>query len=330
MHKRLSLFRLGLVGLASVAGAGSLLVAWGSLVACESLSETSPLPDFDAEPIDVGAPPLVEDEEEPTPTTPDAGPPPPAGRIRLANLLQGPSAVDLCVKQDPSGPWEGQKITVDAPSPKPDGLKFGEVSAHNNLPAAAAGTRYQFRVVPVGGACDGEGATIFASIPSTILRQNAGLTLVAVGVIEPGVDAGDANPRGVAINDVLAPPANVTAVRLVHGVPDLPAVDLVINGETVVTGVRYGSAIGFPYTSTNGFATLAAGIPANATLSLRAGTTVRSFTVPERVRRGVAVTVFAAGNISGGDHRLQVLLCSDRSPPPGETLASCTKLDPID
>jgi hypothetical protein len=330
MDKRLSLFRLGLVGLAGVVGFGSLLVASGSLVACESLSETSPLPDLDAQTFDVGYVPPFEEKEEEEPPPPDAGPPPPASRIRLANLLQGPEAVDLCVKQEPTGAWEGQKITVDAPSPKADGLAFGEVSAHNNLPVAGAAARYSFRVVPVGGPCDGDGAVIYATIGPTTLRQGAGVTLVAVGVVDPGVDAGDANPRGVAIGDVLAPPATVTLVRLVHGVPDLPALDLVINGETVATGVKYGTATGFPYTSTTGFASLAAGIPANATLSLRAGTTVRSFAVPDRVRRGVAMTIFAAGSISGGDHPLQVLLCADRSPPAGETLARCTKLDPIE
>lgn len=333
MASRVSLFRLGFLGIAGSLTVGALAVTSSSLVACESLSETSPLLDEDAAAnYDAGyiPPPAEEDASAPPSAQTDAEPPPPSGRVRLANLIQGPTAVDLCAKRDePGATWEPQKITVNSPAPKPDGLLFGEVSTHLFLPAASgAGTKYLFRVVSLGSPCEGEGGAPLASIASTALRQNTGLTLVAFGLVAEGVDAGDGNPRGVAIGDVLSPPSNATLVRAFHGVPDMPPFDLVINGETAATGVKYGSAIGFPYTSTTGFASLAAGIPDKATLTLRAGTTVKSYTVPERVRRGVAVTVFAAGSLSPGKQPLTVSLCADRSPPEGEKLATCTKLEP--
>lgn len=330
---RISLLRIGLLGFGGFVAIGSLAVAWSSLVACASLSETSPLPTGDASDLDTGFVLYPEDAETPAPSTPDAGPPPASGRVRLANLLQGVKAVDLCAKRDePTGTWEPQKITVNSPAPKPEGLLFGEVSTHIFLPVAtAAGTKYLFRIVALGSPCEGDGGAPLASIASTALRQGGGLTLVAVGVVpEGGVDAGasDSIPRGVALSDVLQPPATAALLRVFHGAPDLPAFDVVINGETALTGVKYASAIGFPYTSTTGFASLPAGVPDNATLTLRAGTIAKSYKVPSRVRRGVAMTVFVGGRLNDGSSPLVVNLCADRSPPEGDQLATCTALEP--
>jgi hypothetical protein len=331
MASRVSVFRLGFLGLASAAAVGSLAIASSSLVACESLSETSPLLDEDAASMyDAGyvPPPAEEEASAPPPSQPDAEPPPPTGRVRLANLLQGPSAVDLCAKRDePGRSWEPQKITVDSRAPKPEGLLFGEVSTHIFLSAAAgSGTKYLFRVVPLGSPCDGEGGAPLASIASTALKQSSGLTLVAFGVLTEGADAGDSRPKGVAIPDVVSPPSTATLIRAFHGVPDMPPFDLVINGETAATGVKYGSTVGYPYTSPTGFASLAAGIPDKAKLTLRAGTMVKSYVIPERVGHGVAMTVFAGGSLTSDKQPLTVSLCADQSPPEGEKLATCTKL----
>jgi hypothetical protein len=125
------------------------------------------------------------------------------------------------------------------------------------------------------------------------------------------------------VNDTLAPPATATLFRVFHGVPDIAGFDVVVNGETLTPGVKYGNAIGYPYTSTTGYATVPAGIPEDATLTLRSGTTVRSFTIPERLRRGVAWTVFAGGTAD----KLTVSLCSDHTPDEGD-VADCKKLAP--
>lgn len=332
------LLRHVIIGGAFLAGVSG--VVFGA--ACASLSDTSPLPSPDASDLDAGAPPPEPEEASVTPPAPASDAAPPAsGRVRVANLIRGSGAVDLCVKVDPSGPWEAGWITGQPASfsgvAKGDGLNFGEISQHVFLPAAEGpnGTRYQFRIVPLGGACDGKNpdgsaAIILASVGATILRQGAGLTIYGYGVIADGVDAGDGNPRGSVISDTISPPGNVSLFRVVHGVPDIAAFDVVINGETVLNSIRYGTAYGFPYATVSatappppGFANIAAGVPEEATLTLRSGTTVRSFTVPARLRRGIASTVF----VGGSANQLTVQLCSDRTPASGD-LATCTKLVP--
>jgi hypothetical protein len=327
---RPSFLRAGFLGVGAVAVAGALAIAWSSVTACNSLSDVSPLPDVDASSdFDGGFVPPLEDAA-PTPSTSvDAGTFASA-RVRLAHLLQGVDAVDLCARLDPptAGPWEPRKITANPDGEKPEGLKFGEVSRHFVLPVpTAAGARYVFKVVAVGQPCEGDGGAGLVNIPVQTLRQTGGLTLVATGR-SIGEDAGDANPRGAALTDTVAPSQAFSLFRVFHGVPDMAAFDVVINGETVLTGIRFGSAIGHPYSTTNttGFANIAAGVPANSTLTLRAGTTVRSFVIPERLRRGIASTVFVSGSLRGDDP-ITATLCSDRTQPVGETTATCTKLD---
>lgn len=322
-----ALFRTSILGGAFFLSAAA--VAWTSLSACESLSQTSPLPPEDASDLDAGA--LPEDPDEPPPGTSsggtvDAGPAPASGRVRLANLLQGPSSVDLCAIQGMT--VRSQLITANPSEPtqasKPDGLKLGETSQHVFLFADVKGTPYTFRVVPAGADCSDMTTQVYATITSataTLLKQNSGITLVVFGEIKEGVDAGDATPRGIALADTISPPATASLFRVFHGVPDIAAFDVVINGETILSGVKYGTSFGYPYTSTSGFASIPAGIPEGATLTLRSGTTVRSFTIPARLRRGIASTVF----VGGTSDKLVVSLCSDRSPTKGTT-ATCDKL----
>jgi hypothetical protein len=242
--------------------------------------------------------------------------------------LIGSPALDLCSKSDAFGAaWEGQKITVGASTPKPDGLNYGEVSTHVFLPVpTSAGTKYQFRILPVGGSCDTD-AGIGVSIPAgtnTSLRQGGGLTLAVVGDVNAPAGS-DASPKAVVVSDVVAPPTSFALLRAIHGVPDMPAFDVLISGASVITGVRFGSGIGYPYSSFTGFVNIAGGIPANSTVTLQAGTSVRNFTLGDRVRSGVAETLFVSGRLSGTPP-LTATLCSDRSPPQGDVVATCTNL----
>jgi len=185
-----------------------------------------------------------------------------------------------------------------------------------------AGTKFTFKVTPVGTDCADPTQPVYASISTPVtIRGGAGITVVAIGISKDGVDAGDAIAKATTIGDTLAPPATSSLVRVFHAVPDIAAFDVVINGETVVTGVKYGGASGYPYTSTTGYASIPAGVPEDATLTLRSGTTVRSFTVPKRLRRGAATSIFVGGTAD----KLTVELCSDRTPDKGDT-ADCTRL----
>lgn len=322
MPRTMSLHYVGFVSLAGLSAFGGLAVAFGSMASCASLSDTTDVPDGAPVEFDSGVVPSVGDGGGgPPPATSD---PAPSGRIRLANLLEGGGAIDVCARQEnpASSPWIANLVSDVEPFTKPGGLSSGQVSGHKFLNAAPKdGTRYVFRVIAAGSPCDSQDSPPIANIAATALRQGQGLTLVAFGVAT-GSDAGDANPRAVAMGDVVTPANTSAQVRAFHGIPDMAAFDLVINGETVAQGVKYGGASFFPYSSTTGFKEVAAGIPNNALLSLRAGTTVRSYTVADRVRRGVAVTIFTSGRAASPT----VSLCSDRSPADGATVAECTKL----
>lgn len=330
----ISLFRTGLLGSMFVITAAG--VGWVSLSACASLSQTSPLPPDDASDLDAGQPPDEGDQSSSSGSTSgsassSSGDLPTSARIRLANLLQGPDAVDLCIKNadQPTLPYFSHSISdpdtayVTAVAVKSDGLAFGETSQSLSVNVdPKAGTKYTFKVTPVGTDCADATQPVYASIATPVtLRGGGGVTIIVSGISEKDVDAGDAIARATSVSDTLAPPPNASLLRVFHAVPDVAAFDVVINGETILTGVKYGSALGYPYTSPSGYASIAAGVPEDATLTLRSGTTVRSFTIPTRLRRGAATSIFVGGTKA----KLTVELCSDRTPDKGDT-ASCTKL----
>jgi hypothetical protein len=313
---RYGIFRIGIFGFGGVFSLCALVLVPS---ACESLKDVSLVPDGSIDDLDAGdIPEPPEDSgDNVTPPGNDAAPPA-SGRVRLANMtVDAPGPVDLCVKAGTpaNAPWEGPRIA---------GLSPGQVSAHFFLAVPGQTAQYLYRVVRSGAACDGDPGAVVFNFTAQSLRQAGGTTLAVVGNAS-GADAGDANPRGVALTDNVSPPANATQFRAIHGIPDMPAFDVVINGETVVSGIRFGSAIGFPYANsdTSGFKSIPAGIPEGSTLTLRAGTTVASFTVPQRQRRGIAVTLFTTGRIAS---QVVASLCSDRSPPAGESLATCLNL----
>lgn len=318
-----SLFRTGVLGSTlALCAAGSL---WALLSACESLSQVSPLPPLDASDLDAGQPP--EEEESSSSSSSgglDAGSSN-AVRFRLSNQLKGPDAIDYCVKSDLQGSvWENNLVSENENKAKPDGLFFGETSqVHISLTGPGAGSKFQVKIVRPGTDCADPDADVYATLAAPVTaRQNTGVTVVAYGKLEDGVDAGDATGKVTTIGDTLVPPGTTSLFRVFHGATDIAAFDVVINGETILTGVKYGTVSGYPYTSATGYASIAAGIPESATLTLRSGTTVRSFTIPERLRRGIANTVF----VGGTKDSLKVNLCSDRSPGDDEELSKCQKL----
>lgn len=321
-----SLFRTGVLGGIFALGATGAL--WASLSACESLSQVSPLPSPDASDLDAGQPPDEPDNSSSSSSSGgavvDAGPQN-AARLRLSNQLQGPDAIDFCVKSDAPGSTYVNNLVSENPDkePKAEGLLFGETSQSTfQLTAPGAGSKFSVKIVAPGTNCNDPAAPVFATLAVPVaIRVGQGATIVAVGKLESGVDAGDATGKVASMGDTLAPPATASLFRVFHGATDIAAFDVVVNGETLITGIKYGTAIGFPYTSPTGYATVNAGIPEGATLTLRSGTTVRSFTIPQRLRRGIATTVF----VGGTKDKLTVNLCSDRTPDKGNT-ASCQKL----
>lgn len=323
-------FRNSFVGL-SVFGATmfALYTSVTSLTACGALDNTSPLPPTDASDLDAGQPPPDDSTSSSSSSSggsTDSGPPAVSARVRLANLLQGPGSIDLCGKVDANGTtWQNGLVTANpSAAPKPDGLDFGQMSQSIFLSSTgSSGTKYLFEAVSPGADCNDNSTQVFAKFVSTALKPGGGVTLVAVGLVEDG-DAGDATPRGAVLIDTIAPSASASLFRVFHGVQDMGAFDVSINGAVILQGVKYATAFPYPYSTTSGFASVPAGVPDNAQMQLNAGTTVRNFTIPTRLRRGIATTIL----VGGTKDNLDVQECADRSPDPGAATADCTKLAP--
>lgn len=321
-----SLLRNCFLGLA-VFGA-TVTGAWSSLTACNSLDDTSALPPTDASDLDAGQPPPDDTASSSSSSSGsvDAGQPPASARVRLAHVLQGADALDLCAKVDASGTtWQNALVTSNpSAASKPEGLQFGQMSQSIFVSSTGtSGTKYLFEAVSPGADCNDNSTTVFAKFASTALKPGTGVTLVAVGLFEDG-DAGDASPRGAVLQDTISPSASASLFRVFHGVQDMGAFDVSINGALVLQGVKYATAFAYPYASTTGFASIPAGVPDNAQMTLNAGTTVRTFTIPTRLRRGIATTIL----VGGTKDNLDVQECADRSPDPGATTADCQKLAP--
>jgi hypothetical protein len=291
------------------------------LPACDSLSDTTPVPGPDISDLDAGHPPPPPDAAPPPSGSVGGGDPPNSARIRLANLVQGGPKLDLCAKLGSGGAgWESGKVT----STRSEGVGFGEVSTHSFINAAKDAkdtitTKYTFRPVPVGTSCDADPAP-YGETTSKSVGPGAGVTIVAYGKTGGGTGS-DSNPKSSAWDDIVNPVPNSAQIRAFHGAPELSPFDLVVDGTTLVQGIRYGGMTSPTSTSGSGFASLPAGIAEGSTITLRAGTTAKNYKATERVRRGLAVTIFVGGPVDS----LSVKLCSDRTPESGN-LATCTDL----
>lgn len=313
-------------GLGTLVAGGLTLAMWGSLAACQDLDVTSPLFDPDAaSDYDAGFVPEPVDEEPDDDGSSGAlpsGPTPTTARVRLANLTQGGESLQLCYTQVPAqGAAPAFTVVQDVASGfRIDSVATGSLSAPASIgaiPEKATG-RFNFRV----GADCATGAGTLAQLTATLtLRGGASVTLIVAGDPSAEDSTDPLLPRVTSVNDVLAPPATSTSLRAIHGAVGLAPFDVSIDGLTVLEGVRFNTGVGRPYSSATGYATVAAGIPQGATLRLSSGTTQKSFSVPERVRRGIAQTLLVSGTASN----VTAQLCSDRAPESGST-AECVSL----
>ena len=312
-------------GIGSLFAGAAMLAGWGAVSACQNLDETSPL--FDAAAAtdyDAGYVPAAASTDDPGSSSSGAPPPghaPNTLRVRLANLTQGGTALQLCFAEAPSTAFVvAQDVTT---SMKLDAVAAGSVSAPVSvgLITTAATGKFQFRV---GTDCTATGTTLASLSPTTAFKGGDSITLIVAGDPTTSDPASPLIPRLTSVKDSLAPAATSTSFRAAHGAVGFPPFDVVINGETVLQGVRFNTAIGYPYTSTTGYASIASGIPAGSTILLRSGTTVKTFTSPAmRIQRGVAETLVVTGSTV---NNIAASLCSDRAPAAPATTADCTPL----
>lgn len=313
-------------GLGTLVAGGLTLATWGSLTACQNLDVTSPLFDPDAaSDYDAGFVPEAPDDDgdDGSSGAPPAGPTPTTVRVRLANLTQGGESLQLCATQAPaSGTAPPFAVAQDVVSGfRIDAVATGSLSAPASIGSIAdkATGRFNFRVGPD---CATQAGTLAQLTATLSLRGGAAVTLIIAGNPAAEDPTDPLVPRVTSVNDVLAPAATSTSLRAFHGAVGLAPFDVAIDGTTVLEGVRFNTGIGRPYASTNGYAPVAAGIPQGATLRLSSGTTSRSFSVPDRIRRGIAQTLLVTGS---SVNNVSAQLCSDRAPESGST-SECVSL----
>ena len=320
-------------GIGSLLAGAAMLASWGAVSACQNLDETSPL--FDAAAAtdyDAGFVPVATTDPDGDGTSSSSGalpmgPQPNTLRVRLANLTQGGTALQLCFAQAPSTTFAvAQDVTSSA---KLDAVAAGTVSAPVSvgLITSSATGKFQFRV---GTDCTATATTIASVSPTTTFKGGNSITLVVAG--DPSTEDSDSPlvPRLTSVNDNISPSATSTSFRAINGAVGLPPFDVVVNGDTVLVGLRYGTAVpaiaapGFSFSSSTGDVQIGAGIPAGSTILLRSGTTVKTFTSPgTRIQRGVAETLVVTGS---SVNSVAAQLCSDRAPAAGAAVADCTPL----
>jgi hypothetical protein len=305
-------------------------IGLGPAVACAPLDDTTPLPDGSFDDFDGGALPDTSatgtstPPPSPTASADDAGVP--QSLLRLAHLLGGGGNADVCVRASASAPWTGPLLSgrfLEA------GIGYGSVSSYVAFSTLGATPgSLSVRLVRGGASCDAE-------IASTTVTAAAGaaLTVVAAGDTS---QTGDGKPRVVALVDTTATPAADRALlRTFHGVFDTSPIDVVLANRTVTTGVRFGTAGGFPYTAAAAYATLGAGIVPvgdGATMLLRAGTIAATFALPSSasdgpIAGGRIADAFALGRATADTSPpLAVLLCTSPRTAGTTLLGSCTSL----
>jgi hypothetical protein len=104
-----------------------------------------------------------------------------------------------------------------------------------------------------------------------------------------------------ALEDVYRAPFQRSSVRVWHNSPDAPAVDVLVNGQTVLSNVPYGA--------TSQYLPLPAG-----TYDVRinvAGTSTTVFSGPISLARGESYTAVAMGSVAGTGEPFQVKVLKD-------------------
>lgn len=326
---RIATFR----SLVSLPGVFLLVLVAGAtaLAACGGEDDTTPLPDPNFT-LDSGAPPAEEEESTTGGSTTggaaDAGPPP--AHLRVAHLAVGVQGVDVCVRAGTSGPFQGPLVA--SALARATGILYAQVSAHADFVAPATAGSHQIRIVAAGGGCDGEAG---APLASTTLSVAAGGYVTVVLTGEEGGE-GEIALKAVAMSDTRTASRNAVALRAFHAVADAPALDVQLGALQPLTGIRYGSAQGFPYTTASGFAqvTLAGSDAGYATaegtpLRFKAGTQVVGAFASPALDTGAVVTVFLGGRVAPpgpGVPPLAAIACFDTQAGGEPSLASCRAL----
>jgi hypothetical protein len=111
----------------------------------------------------------------------------------------------------------------------------------------------------------------------------------------------DSSVKLGALEDVYRAPFQRSSVRVWHNSPDAPAVDVLVNGQTVLSNVPYGA--------TSQYLPLPAG-----TYDVRinvAGTSTTVFSGPISLARGESYTAVAMGSVAGTGEPFQVKVLKD-------------------
>jgi len=325
-------FKAILLGAVPAALAVIVVGTSGSMTGCSNLADVTEIPDaagdiYNVLPdFDGNYPPQPDagtgDDDDDDDDDSDAGVPP--AYVRLAHLLQGGPAVDLCaINEDADEPaWQKALITTNPNGAAAGGLTYGQVSTKVTLDVGEEGGTFTFALVAPGAECEGaEAAAPYLTFAPVVLAPDTSTTLIAFG----STDAkGALGPKSIAYPDLpaSASPA-VASVRAFHGVSDIPPVDVIVGTAVVATGVKYGTTVGFPYAATNrtGYGSVTGGAADGTALVLKDGAQSLKFKLPE-IKKGASATVFLSGKAAAID----ALACIDSDPGAAPV---CSKLSPL-
>jgi len=155
--------------------------------------------------------------------------------VRVGHLSPDTPAVDVYVMAPGADPGD------DGVDPVVEDLPYGEFApgAGGSYLGVEAGT-YDISVTPAG-----ETSPQAIDVDGFELEANKDYTVLAVGEFSPEADDPGIQALPLVDNgddETALPPADATLVRFVHASPDAGAVDVAVDGDTVLSGVTFGTA----------------------------------------------------------------------------------------
>lgn len=215
--------------------------------------------------------------------------------VRVAHLSPDAPKVDVYVDKEPDE------------DPMIGGLEYQDFS-----PSASSGDylplesgSYDIAVTPAG-----ETSPQAIDVDGLNLEPNKDYTILAVGELEPeGEEPGiQALPLvDNADEETALPPRDKTLVRFVHASPDAGAVDIAVDGATVLEGVTFGTASGYLEVE-----------PGTRTVEVLKGETA-VLGLDQDLEAGTKITAYVIGNASpeAGDSGLNAVTSLEATSPAG-------------
>jgi hypothetical protein len=244
--------------------------------------------------------------------------------IRIAQLSPNKPPIDVCLAVHGSNKFTGPILKPAGVAAT--GLAYSQVSKYLAVP----GAQYDVRIVDGGATTCAQ--SLFDANNLPVLFGGGAFTIVGTGFIPP-------NPNNPTSFTVIVYTDNTTTnedkalLRFIHDAPDVPPLNFGIGSgasfSELFADVSFLHVGGNMPVSTdgNGYASINPTAPPITYSVRQVGSATDALTVssPLALPANSLTTVFAIGDLGGTPKPLQMLVCSDNSPPIGP-LTACTAL----